>query len=550
MLSLEKRFTHSFPSDKLLKQFFSIVSMEGKKEIGNRVESSLKILARSSVVVLAAVIFSKLLSYGYRVIIARYYGPGAYGLLVLALMVIGWFTIFSTLGLHHGLLRYVSLFRGKSQKREISAVMRSISRFLMATGILSMIIVFFLSDFMANAVFNDPSLSIFLKFFAVTIPLSLLSGTYLTLVRSHEEVGWFVLGSKVLDNFVRLLVLGVLVFIGINSDAIFISYLVGSVVILVASYGFCRISFKYVFSDKNELKDKNQLFGEVFSYSWPLMFFGVVQSFMGWTDTLVIGLFQSTEQVGFYNAAWPIALLIAIVPEMFNQLFFPLVTKEHAKGNKETVRQLSKQVVKWIYLLELPIFILVLLFPGVLINLIFGPEYLVASNALRFLVVAVMAGSLSGISRDLISMKGKSKVLLIDIVFISVINIILNVLLVPRYGIDGAAFSTMLSLITLGIVYFLQSHRYLSFVPLRRKMMLLTAIGFISAALLLYVKSFLTMHIVTVFLLGLGFLAVYFLLVLITGCLDKNDMLIIKVSMNKLGKSTGLRRRGILSNNI
>ena len=104
------------------------------------------------------------------------------------------------------------------------------------------------------------------------------------------------------------------------------------------------------------------------------------------------------------------------------QIFFPIVNKEYSKGNLEEVRQLSKQVVKWILLINLPIFILFVIFPGELIKLLFGTNYIGAKSVLQILGIGTIFFSLSESSSRLIMMSGRSKVILVDIIIIFIFN--------------------------------------------------------------------------------------------------------------------------------
>ena len=89
---------------------------------------------------------------------------------------------------------------------------------------------------------------------------------------------------------------------------------------------------------------------------------GVLVTLLYWVDTLVIGRFKGVETVGFYNAAVPIISLLSIFPALFIQLFFPMITKEYSRKNMSLIKQLSKQVNKWIVVLNLPLFLIIFIF--------------------------------------------------------------------------------------------------------------------------------------------------------------------------------------------
>jgi len=69
--------------------------------------------------------------------------------------------------------------------------------------------------------------------------------------------------------------------------------------------------------------------------------------------------------------------------------------------------------------------------------LIFGSSYLMAENALRILVFGFLISSIFNVSQHLMQMIGKSKLLLVDTMFLTIVNIILNFFLIPKYGLNG-----------------------------------------------------------------------------------------------------------------
>ncbi|MDP2673191.1 MAG: flippase [Nanoarchaeota archaeon] len=501
-----------------------------KKEF--QLNQSLKLLAKSSFIVFIGVILSKILGYAYRIIVARYYGPEAYGLFVLSLGILGWFTLASHLGLGTGIVRYFSFYIGKKDKKKVAYIFRFFSRFLLITGVISGVLLFFLSDIISEKIFSNLQLSPFLKLLSLTLPLVGLKGIFYGLMQSYEKIGWYSFISNVLDTFVKVIVLIILTFIGINLFNLPVSYLFASIITFLFSYLFCRISFKKIFRIKPK-KDK-KLIKKIISYSWPLIFFAFSMVLLTQVDSFMIGFFKTAKEVGFYNAAVPIALLLTFSIDLFGYLFFPIVTKEYAKENKEIVKQLSQQTGKWVYMISLPLFVLFIVFPGVFIKLLFGEEYLVAVNSLRFLSIGAMFTAVFEISKKLILIKGKSKLLFKDTLFILFLNIVLNLILIPKYGITGAAIATMVSYVSLGSLLAFQSWKYLGIVPLRRKMINITIVALIPTGFLLLIKQIIEINLFTLIVLGILFISLYVLLILLTGCLDKNDKLILNLIKEKL----------------
>lgn len=519
--------------------------MEEKKK-GN-FDDSLKLLAKTSIIVFIGVFISKLLAYLYRIIIARYYGPEVYGLFSLVTMILGMVLAFSSLGLLDGLARFVPQYRGTNEKDKIRYLFSFTNKVFLVTSFLSAILLFFLSDFIAINIFHNSELISYIKILSFFIPIAIFSNPFLAILRAYEKINIYSFIYNILQNVVRVLSILLLIFLGFNSSSTIVSYCFGFLIILVTAYLFSRYNLPEVFIRSSlSKKDKSVIRREFFSYSLPLLFFGIVSMLFYWVDSFFLGYFKGGEAVGFYNVAVPIALLLAVMPELFMQLFFPMINRHYSNNNFELIKQLSKQLGKWVLIVNLPIFILIFVFPGAAINILFGNQYLVVETSLRILIFGSFIASIGVISNNLLSMAGKSKLGLIDIIFVSVLNIILNILLIPMknifgidnsLGINGAALATAFSIIFLNCLFFFQTKKYLGIIPIRAKMLNVLLIGFVSAFALIYLRSiFVSSNIILVGVLALGFLIFYLSLLLISKSFDKNDWNIIKLIWKRLLK--------------
>src|SRR3989344_5032651 len=177
------------------------------------INTGLKLLAKSSLIVSITLILSKILLYLYRIIIARNFGPEIYGIFTLSIVIVSWFRIFSGLGIKEGLLRYVSLYRGKKETGKIKYILKKSVFLLIPLSILASILLFFFSDFIALKFFSNSDLIIFLKIFSVTIPFTVLGGVFLSVIRAFEKIGWFSFISNISGNLIQLVILIFLIFI-------------------------------------------------------------------------------------------------------------------------------------------------------------------------------------------------------------------------------------------------------------------------------------------------------------------------------------------------
>lgn len=516
-----------------------------KKNKANAFQSSLKLIAKTSFIVLIGVLLSKILSYGYRIIIARYFGPEVYGLLSLAIIIASTFAAVSALGFAEGLLRFIPIYRGREENEKIKYLFRFSTSILIITSLISGLLLFLFSNYISTTFFHDADLARYLKIFSLLVPSSIFAGILLASLRAHEEISWYSFIFNIAQNVIKLSALLILILLGLNSDSATISYLLGIIGMLIISYIVCKYKIPHLFQKSNLPHDEKKLLRrEILSYSIPILFFGIISTIFYWIDSFSIGYYKSAVEVGLYNAAVPIAMILAVAPELFMQLFFPMITKAYAKKNIGLIEQLSKQVAKWILIINLPVFAILLVFPGAMLNLLFGADYLAAENALRILAISSVMSSVFIVSNQLVSMMGKSKLVLMNIIIASIINFLLNALLVPMpkimfldnsTGLNGAAIATLISVFVFNILFMAQSYKYLSIIPLRKKMLNLFAISLISIGLLIYLRTiFISNNLIVLGALFGVFIIVYVILAIISRSLDEHDISILRSILAKI----------------
>ena len=499
------------------------------------INKSLKFIFTSSLFVFMTVIFSKFLTYAYRIVIARYFGPEVYGLFSLAMMTLLFLVALSSLGLVEGTLRFMSYYRGKREYNKVKYVFRLSSTILLFSSLLIGIILFFLSDFIALSIFKEQELSFFLKVFSILVPAYLFLYLFSIVIQAHERIKVQSFILDILENFFKLTFLILFIFLGIKTNAVIFSYFLGVIISLIIAFLYCKYKISGIFDRYSlEPKLKNQTRKKLLTYSWPLILYSIIYGILPHIDSFFIGYFNGALDVGLYNAAVPIGMLIILFPNLFMRLFFPLITKEFSRKNYDVVKELSKQIEKWILIMVFPIFLMLVIFPGAFINIFFGPEYILASNSLRILSIGFLFYSTSIILHSLISAIGKTKLILFNITISAIFNIVLNIVLIPKFGINGAAIATTISYMILTIVFFYQTRKNLSFIPIRRKMIKIVFAAIPPTLILLYIKPSIPLNIITIIIQGTFFLLLYLLIIFISKSLDKNDLMILKMIHKKI----------------
>jgi len=370
--------------------------------------------------------------------------------------------LIAALGLGDGIVRFVSYYRGENKRENIKYLLKFSLKVTFISSLVMMVILFLSSEVIAQYLFDDILLARFLKFFALIIFIQNSGGIFTAILRAHEKLGWSSFISSVFTPFIQLIALLIFMALGFGSNSPIFSVIIGSFSFLTLGVVVNRVTIPYIFLKLHITKNKKlNIKKEVTRYSLPFLMSSLMLFISTSIDSMLIGFFLGVKNVGIYNSAGPIAQLISLPSGLFSQIFLPLTTREYAQKNIQLVSDISFRIIKWVFILNFIPILLLLLFPHFIINLIFGSQYLDASMALRFLGIGIFFNSFTIIAQSLLAMAGQSKIIFQNSIIFSASIIILDLILIPLYGINGAAFSSMMSSFVLTSLMFFYVKKFL-----------------------------------------------------------------------------------------
>jgi O-antigen/teichoic acid export membrane protein len=203
-------------------------------------------------------------------------------------------------------------------------------------------------------------------------------------------------------------------------------------------------------------------------FSLPVVFIGFGHLLLTQTDRLMIGFFMASANVGIYSAAARIAIQTSFIITAFNIIFAPMVADLYNQRKIRELDGLFKIATRWIVMLTLPLLLIMVLFPQSIIEL-FGRQFLPGAGVLYILAIAHFVNAATGSVGLIYIMSGKQDIELINTLSMAALNIALNVWLIPRYGVIGAAIATGLSIAIVNIVRVIGVYKLIGIQPYTRK---------------------------------------------------------------------------------
>jgi len=213
-------------------------------------------------------------------------------------------------------------------------------------------------------------------------------------------------------------------------------------------------AFPKIFSLKFRWDKK--LMKDLFFFGMPVIVSSIGWLILGYTDTAVLTLFRTMKEVGLYNVVLPTVSLLFYFTAAVSTVILPMVSEMWAKKHNEKLKNGLKMIYNYSLVFILPFALLMFVFPEIILNLLFGPQYVVASNALRIISIGSIFYTIAYINLNIISGIGQPKITSYIVLAAALFNLVGNFILIPKYGIIGAAITTAIGffiMLVISLIY-------------------------------------------------------------------------------------------------
>ena len=375
-----------------------------------------------------------IVGYALNLWVAKTFGPDQYGMYGFVMQILLWVEIVIINGLPYSVQKFVSSNRSKA-----FGILRTATRMQLIVSIGLFLIAFGTVPWIAK-LFRDMRLNLYLRIAFIDI----LFYGFFHLLASFQN------GLKNFDKQAILFVLynvsklGFVILFVTHTGALegaFMANIAAS--ILGAATGFI-IMGKRERQPLYPVKPLIRFTGPSLSYFLMLnLFFSI--------DLWFVKYFLEDSVSGHYVAARLIAWIPYYLFLGLSGTVLPAVSADLQANNTEKARKIIKEAIRFLILAAAPICVLTTQHAESIITLLFRTEYLPGSQILKILIWGMASLSLFSLLTTVINAENRPKISLIITTFCVVLDSILNLITVPKYGAMGGAFSTTVS-ISLGVI--------------------------------------------------------------------------------------------------
>lgn len=472
-----------------------------------------KVVKNTSLIFIAQIVGYGLIFF-VTLFMARYLGADGYGVLSLALAFTTIFNIFTDLGL--GILTVREVSRNKSLTHKF------IENILVIKIILSGFTLFLV--FVTVNLIGYPQIVVNVVYI---LTLSTIFGTFSSffynIFQAYQKMQFQSLGI-ILNGFLTLI--GVLLAIHYQYQVISFAVVYLIVSILIFTYIF-SVFLKKCFVPKLEVDW--EFWKLTIKEAWPFGITGLSGMLYTYIDSILLSILKGTMEVGWYSAVYRLMILLLFVPNAVNTAIFPVMS-EFYTSSTDSLKLTLGRYFKYMIIIGIPLGFGITLLADKIILLIFGNGFTESIIILQILIWAIVFTFAGAAFYQLLQSINKQLIITKISAICLVINIILNLILIPSYSYIGASFATLITEILLEgcIVFF--SYRLNYGIP--KKVVLIDILkvliaSFVMCAFIIYFRD------LNLFILVLISIILYFIVLYIVRGVDDIDMMIIKKILNR-----------------
>ena len=425
-----------------------------------------KTIAKGALWGSAAAVAFKIISFVYTIIIARLVTQEQVGIFYFAVGLIGMFNTWADFGLISTLSRYVPFFLGKKDIKSANTVINLTVIVTSVTMVIIGLAIYFFAHDIAMF-FNNPMVGPVLQVLAV----------YSIALQSYAVVNSLLVALKMikesslggnLQNLLKLvLTLVLLAALGANAMALAVamavSYLLAALYMIWESTKVLKWTH---IKEKISLASYAKMFKEIFPFGITITVAGIFSYFMTYIDRILLSLLLVSDvnaQIGIYSMATTLAIVTILFGSTITNIFLPVVSELVGASNLGQLKKTSATVLRWCLFATVPVTVFVIAFSGLILRMLYGAAYEPGWFVLALFSAGMFILQLGAIQRSILTGMRYVGIELIMAVAATMVNIIINVLLIPEYGINGAAAGGFFAFVTITVFSQYYARKYAGF---------------------------------------------------------------------------------------
>lgn len=468
----------------------------------------------------------------FGLLVARQYGIQISGIFFLAYSIILFLQLFITMGLQHAAVRYVSMYFNKDNEN-FRKYLQNIFFLNLLFSISVSVIAYAVAPTIGN-VLGKPDVGILLRGLTVFLFLSSITEA---MAASTRGTGKMTYNSTIfLIEVISRTAFFVIFFLLSKANPVqvlWLSFSFGGGMSFIASLVFVYINYGNIFRG---FSVNIETIRDLLRFSIPQGFADLVNNLYQIAPLYLLGYFAASEDVGLMGAATRVTSLGTIFLFAFNTVFAPYISKLYHTNELNKLKETYKTLAYWIFGSSLVFFMFLLIYPVEFMGL-FGDDFMAGGNVLIILTIGQIVNCFTGSVGLMLTMSGRTKVTLMNSTLALIAVSGLGFLLIPNFGVVGAAISYSLSIALVNLLRSYEVYKIFGFHSFSIRMAKALYAAALSGLFLIFIKFIIGNQSYSGFAVSMIIaLIIYLLSFLIIG-LTKEDFVVIEATRKSLSRN-------------
>jgi O-antigen/teichoic acid export membrane protein len=515
-----------------------------------------KEIAKGSMWSLAGNITFRLISFFYIILVARVIAQDDLGLFYLAVSIITLVSVFSTVGLNAALSRYVPYFEGKLERGKIVPLLKS--SYLISGGFsLILMGVLWSSADAIGEIYHNPALPEAIRMLLAVVFLSTIFKINTEYLRGRSDMRAMQI-NKNLQNLLKLVLTFAFFYIyGASVITLSVAYVCSYLIATLFSFLYVSKSTKDLPPEQVKIQAEQML--------WEIIPFGIMLSVMlsigtvlTAIDSIFLGLFtepsEATAVIAIYTVATLLAMLTLLFPNSIGNITLPVMSRLYGKNKLGDMRHVTETAQRWSLFITVPVAGILITFSAEMLDAFYGPEYTGGALVMSIFVFAVLLRCIpSMLSLALTSMKIVRLQLKI-LLGTGLLHVLLDIILIPYFGMVGVGISFLAVSVCMIFLFSHYAKKLLEY-SYSKELYKLFAVSALMLILIFLSKpavaamlewfpqgedfglgAYVSKVVYLAYIMALTALVffIFMLLVVLSKCLRKDDVVLIRKTLNKI----------------
>jgi O-antigen/teichoic acid export membrane protein len=483
-------------------------------------------ISRQSSVFFAGTIFTAAAGYLFKIYLARVLGAEALGVYALGMTVVGLAGVVAAFGIPESAARFVASYSATAQMGKLrgflwhSLTILAILNLLAGTGLI------LVRHWIATKLYHTPELARFMHFFIIIMFVGAFTAFFGQTLAAYRDVTRRTIITNLIGTPLTMILAIGLLATGFGLWGYLVAQVAsGFVVVGLLAWTVWRLT---PVEARFSVAPLPHLEREVISFATVLLGVQALEFVLAQTDRVALGIYMNARQVGIYFLAATLTAFIPIVLQSVNQIFAPTIAELHARGNHELLRRLYQTLTKWVLGLTIPLAFTVMVFARPLMG-IFSAEFASGWPVLIIGTAGQLVNCGVGSVGLLLLMSGQQSRVIRVQMYVAAATVAANFLLIPVWGLVGAAIASAVANIMVNLLYLREVHKTLALLPSKKGYIFLIWPSSAALAMTVFLRIAMRgLHIQAV-AIAVTLLSAYagFLLAAIAVGLDLDDKLIV-----------------------